>query len=151
MTPEEAGIYSADSHMRHLVNWMIDNDVSKFKLRDLPEQFSRKWHTKAIYAQRIECVSAGNTNVRTWKVSGIYDTARQNRIHMIITDRLHNGLTLDVIRDSIRNGITSPLDMAKHLNMSQSATYRALKKYCNAGKLERTTINNYLNYTIKEA
>lgn len=151
MTPEEAGIYSADSHMRHLVNWMIDNDIYTFKLKELPEQFCRKWHTKSAYACHIESVSLNGTNSRTWKVAGIYDNARQAKNKMLVSECLHNGLTLDVVKDSISKGITSPLDMAKHLNMSPSATYRALKKYCNAGKLNLTTINNYLNYTIKEA
>lgn len=151
MTPEEAGIYSADSHMRHLVNWMIDNDVYTFKLKELPEQFCRKWHTKAAYACHLESVSRNGTNSRTWKVAGIYDNARQAKTKMAVSDSLHNGLTLDAVKDIISNGITSPLDMAKHLNMSQSATYRALKKYFKAGKLERTTVNNYLNYSIKEA
>ena len=151
MTPEEAGIVSMETHIRHLTNWMIENNVDTFKLSELPEQFGKRWHTKSVYSQRYEAVSKDRRHITTWKLTGIHENSRQRGTRMEVTGMLHNAITFDAVKDSIQNGIHSPISMARRLHMSQSATYRALRKFHEAGKINRTIKNNYLHYSLKEA
>lgn len=149
MTPEEAGIYSADTHMRNLVNWCIDTETREFTLKDLPEQFCKKWHSKNVYAGNLERVRFGPKGVTVWRIGGTYEAAVKAVSKMENGAQLNDTfLTLDTLKALIRNGISAPIEIAKALGRSQSATYKALKKYYDAGKLGRTIENRHLSYTI---
>lgn len=151
ITSDKAGIYSADSYMRSLVDWCIETEHYTITRAELPDDLKCKWYRRSIaygYLKRVNDTKSSSGD--TWKPSGIYLKLLNDGMGKKRPLGYSAPLSIDITNIAISEGHVTCRQISDYLGFRFTTTFQALKKYHAVGLLDRVSVRNIYHYSIKE-
>lgn len=147
----KAEIVSADTYMRALVDWCIENKTTTLARADLPEYLKCKWYRRSIARSYLRrAFDTKSCSGDTWKPSGMYLKMLKDGLTKDTKIPYSAPLSVDSAAIAISEGHVTCAQISDYLGFRFTTTFRALRRYYDAGTLDRVAVRNVYHYSIKE-
>ncbi|NOQ47613.1 MAG: hypothetical protein GQ576_00435 [Methanococcoides sp.] len=147
----KSDIVNADTYMRVLMDWCIENKVTTITRMGLPEDLQCKWYRRSLasgYLRRVNDTKSCSGD--TWVPSGKYMKMLNEGLQSDKLVKCSTPLSAHSVTIAISEGYVTCRQISGYLGYRFETTFQALRRLCDAGTLDRVAVRNVYNYSIKE-
>ena len=147
----KAEIISADTYMRVLVDWCIENKTTTITRAGLPDELKCKWYRRSLAYGCLRRVSdTKSCSGDTWSPSGKYLKMLNEGMRTDKKVKCSTPLSRDSAEIAISEGHVTCRQISSYLGYRFETTFKALRRLCETGALDRVAVRNVYHYSIKE-